>query len=70
MRFHVTAARLGQGIGHLRSTLHSIDRAAMTAGRVFRATKHVMPDSKIKQKMEEGISGYEALRRKIKEGSD
>ena len=33
----------------LRATLHSVDRAAMTVGRVFRATKHLLPDSKIKK---------------------
>ena len=70
MRFSVNPARLGAAVGRMRSTLHTIDRAAHTAGRVFKATKHLMPDSAIKQKMEQGISGYETLRRKIKEGED
>ena len=70
MRFSVNPARLGAAVGRMRSTLHTIDRAAHTAGRVWRATKHLLPDSQIKQKMEQGISGYESLRRKIKEGED
>ena len=63
-------ARLGAAIGRMQSALHTIDRAAHVAGRVFRATKHLMPDNQIKQKMEQGISGYESFRRKIKEGEE
>ena len=41
-------------------------RAAMTAGRVFHATKHIMPDNSLKKQMEKGVSTYEELRQKIK----
>ena len=68
MRFGVTRQRFGAFLGSARTTLHSIDRAAMTAGRVFKAVKPVMPDSAIKKQMEQGVSSYEALRRKIKDG--
>ena len=70
MRFHITPGRIGQGIGAVRATLHSVDRAATTAGKIFKATKHLMPDSALKKQMEKGVSSYEELRRKIKDGAD
>ena len=68
MRFHVARQRFGAVLGGAKATLHSIDRAAMTVGRVFKATKKFMPDSALKQQMEKGVSTYEELRRKIKDG--
>ena len=70
MRFTANRHRLGQAVGFMRNTLHSANRAAHTASRLYRATQHIIPDGPIKKQMEKGVSSYEELARRIKDGGE
>ena len=68
--FHVTPQRIGQMASRAVHTIGRLDRGIRTAGRVFRAVKEHVPEGKIKRVAERGLSDYEAVREKVRQGAE
>ena len=58
--------RIGTIIGRTKTLIGSIDRGIRTTHQVFKAVKHLTPDSKLKAAAEKGLTDYETIREKIR----
>ncbi len=67
MRFHAAVARIGQTAHTVRAAIGGLDQGMRVARAVHNAVKPHMP-SKIAQTAERGLSSYEAVREKIRQG--
>lgn len=68
--FHVTPHRIGQLVYKARSTISNLDRGMRTASRVYHAVKQHVPEGKIKRAAERGVSTYESVREKVRQGAE
>ena len=68
--YHVTPHRIGQLACKAKHMIGSIDRGIRTAGAIYKAVKHHVPDSKIKRAAEKGLSDYESIREKVRQGAE
>ena len=68
--FHVTPHRIGQLVCKARSTISNLDRGMRTASRVYHAVKQHVPEGKIKRAAERGVSTYESVREKVRQGAE
>ena len=72
--FHVTPHRIGQLVLKGRHMISNLDRGMRTASKVFHAVKEHVPEGgnvgKIKRAAERGLSSYESVREKVRQGAD
>ena len=68
--FHVTPHRIGQLVLRGRSMVSQLDRGMRTASKVYHAVKEHVPEGKIKKAAERGLSTYESVREKVRQGAD
>ena len=47
-----------------------LDRGIRTASKVFHSVKEHVPEGKIKRAAERGLSSYESVREKVRQGAD
>ena len=67
--YHVTPHRISQLACRAKHMIGSIDRGMRTASKVYHAVKDHVPDSKLKRAAEKGISDYESIREKVRQGA-
>ena len=63
--FHVTPHRIGQLACRAKHMIGSLDRGIRTFGRVYKAVQEHVPEGKMKQAAEKGLSTYESVREKV-----
>ena len=68
--FHVSPHRIGQLVLKGRSMISQLDRGMRTASKVYHAVKEHVPEGKIKKAAEKGLSSYESIREKVRQGAD
>ena len=68
--FHVTPHRIGQLVLRGRSMVSQLDRGMRTASKVYHVVKQHVPEGKIKRAAERGLSTYESVREKVRQGAD
>ena len=64
--FHVTPHGIGQLACKAKHMIGHVDRGIRFSGAVYKAVKHIVPDSKMKSAAEKGLSDYEAVREKVR----
>ena len=68
--FKVTPHKIGQLACRAKHAIGSLDRGIRTFGKVYHAVSHNVPEGRLKQAAERGLSSYEAIREKVRQGAD
>ena len=68
--YHVQPHRIGQLACRAKHMIGSLDRGIRTFGRVYHAVKEHVPEGQIKRAAEKGLSDYESIRMKVRQGAE
>ena len=67
--YNVSPHRIGQLACRAKHMIGNIDRGIRTAGKVYHAVKEHVPEGRIKKAAEKGLSDYESIRERVRQGA-